>query len=166
MNKKSLAGPRALTIIGSLAMLVSLVLPYATSSNDTMTAFTIAERWKEMQSVANMSVGVSEIILVMIIAIAIFTHLRPCRERHSDACLCRSRHTRIRLLQPELHTIRFIWLRFRRLPVLCGRHCSHRRIHLDDRNQTPQQSSHPQHVTGETVLTSGNRDRPSMFREK
>ncbi len=30
MNKKSLAGPRALTIIGSLAMLVSLVLPYAT----------------------------------------------------------------------------------------------------------------------------------------
>mgnify|MGYP000576837067 CR=1 FL=1 len=53
MNKKSLAGPRALTIIGSLAMLVSLVLPYATSSNDTMTAFTIAERWKEMQSVAN-----------------------------------------------------------------------------------------------------------------
>ena len=75
MNKKSLAGPRALTIIGSLAMLVSLVLPYATSSNDTMTAFTIAERWKEMQSVANMSVGVSEIILVMIIAIAIFTVL-------------------------------------------------------------------------------------------
>ena len=55
MNKKSLAGPRALTIIGSLAMLVSLVLPYAMSSNDTMTAFTIAERWKEMQSVANLS---------------------------------------------------------------------------------------------------------------
>lgn len=75
MNKKSLAGPRALTIIGSLAMLVSLVLPYATSSNDTMTAFTIAERWKEMQSIANMSVGVSEIILAMIIAIAIFTVL-------------------------------------------------------------------------------------------
>lgn len=71
MNKKSLAGPRALTIIGSLAMLVSLVLPYATSSNDTMTAFTIAERWKEMQSVANMSVGVSEIILVMIIALSL-----------------------------------------------------------------------------------------------
>ncbi|MCR1994919.1 hypothetical protein [Bifidobacterium animalis] len=75
MNKKSLAGPRALTIIGSLAMLVSLVLPYATSSNDTMTAFTIAERWKETQSIANMSMGVSEIILAMIIAIAIFTVL-------------------------------------------------------------------------------------------
>lgn len=73
MNKKSLAGPRALTIIGSLAMLVSLVLPYATSSNDTMTALTIAERWKEMQTIANMSLGVSEIILAMIIAIAVFT---------------------------------------------------------------------------------------------
>ncbi len=47
MNKKSLAGPRALTIIGSLAMLVSLVLPYATSSNDTMTALTIAERIRD-----------------------------------------------------------------------------------------------------------------------
>ena len=73
MNKKSLAGPRALTIIGSLAMLVSLVLPYATSSNDTMTALTIAERWKGMQTIANMSLGVSEIILAMIIAIAVFT---------------------------------------------------------------------------------------------
>ena len=75
MNKKSLAGPRALTIIGSIIMLVSLMLPYATSSNDTMTAFTIAERWKELQAIADMSIGVSEMILVMLIAIAIFAVL-------------------------------------------------------------------------------------------
>ncbi|WP_289097575.1 hypothetical protein [uncultured Bifidobacterium sp.] len=70
MKRTSLAGPRALTIIGSLVMLVSLVLPYATASNDTMTAFTIAERWKEMQQIANMSFGVSEVILGIIIVIA------------------------------------------------------------------------------------------------
>lgn len=75
MNKKSLAGPRALTIIGSIVMLVSLVLPYATSSDDTMTAFTIADRWKELQAIANMNLGVSEVILVILIAIAIFTVL-------------------------------------------------------------------------------------------
>ena len=75
MNKKSLGGPRALAIIGSIVMLISLVLPYATSSDDTMTAFTIAERWKELQAIANMSLGVSEVILVMLIAIAIFAVL-------------------------------------------------------------------------------------------
>lgn len=91
MNKKSLAGPRALTIIGSLAMLVSLVLPYATSSNDTMTAFTIAERWKEMQSVANMSVGVSEIILVMTLPL----QSSPCW--HSSSPLPRKAFRRLSL---------------------------------------------------------------------
>lgn len=75
MNKKSLAGPRALTIIGAIVMLVSLALPYATSSDDTMTAFTIADRWKELQQIANMSIGVSEIILVMIIGVAVFAVL-------------------------------------------------------------------------------------------
>lgn len=75
MNKKSLGGPRALAIIGSIVMLISLVLPYATSSDDMMTAFTIAERWKELQAIANMSLGVSEVILVMLIAIAIFAVL-------------------------------------------------------------------------------------------
>ncbi len=40
-----------------------------------MTAFTIAERWKELQAIANMSLGVSEVILVMLIAIAIFAVL-------------------------------------------------------------------------------------------
>lgn len=72
MNKKSLAGPRALTIIGAIVMLVSLALPYATSSDDTMTAFTIADRWKELQRIANMSIGVSELILTMIIGVAVF----------------------------------------------------------------------------------------------
>ena len=75
MNKKSLAGPRALTIIGAIVMLVSLALPYATSSDDTMTAFTIAERWKELQRLTSMSIGVSEIILAMIIIIAVFSVL-------------------------------------------------------------------------------------------
>lgn len=75
MNKKSLAGPRALGIIGTIVMVVSLVLPYATSDDDTMTAFTIAERWKELQQIANMSIGVSEIILTMIIGIAVFAVL-------------------------------------------------------------------------------------------
>ena len=49
--------------------------PPPTSSDDTMTAFTIAERWKELQAIANMSLGVSEVILVMLIAIAIFAVL-------------------------------------------------------------------------------------------
>lgn len=75
MNKKSLAGPRALTIIGAIVMLVSLALPYATSSDDTMTAFTIADRWKELQRIANMSIGVSELILTMIIGVAVFAVL-------------------------------------------------------------------------------------------
>ena len=69
-KKSSLAPSVALSIIGSIVMLIAMLLPYASSKHDSMSVVTIAQRWKQLQNAIGVSMGAAEIIMVLVIAIA------------------------------------------------------------------------------------------------